>query len=125
MPINSQPASFIFRSEQSAQYLSEVFRERQVIKKYWSVVIGSPNQEEGEISVPLKEQTVRGRFKITLSDQEMENNVSIKAVMVTLSLSNLFLLNVPAVVCDNKKIVCSEYRLMGFEIYFEYLSKIS
>ncbi|CAB3985679.1 RNA pseudouridylate synthase domain-containing 4 [Paramuricea clavata] len=58
------------KSESSAQYLSEAFRERKVKKTYWSVVIGSPAQEQGDISVPLKEHAVNGRFKITLSGDE-------------------------------------------------------
>ena len=60
-----------FRSDNAAQYLGEVFRERKVEKTYWSVVVGSPNQEEGEISLPLREHTANGRFRITLSDGEM------------------------------------------------------
>jgi hypothetical protein len=66
-----------FRSEKAAQYLGESFRERIVEKSYWSVVIGSPNEEQGVISVPLKEHTVNGRYKITLSgDETLDGNVS-------------------------------------------------
>ena len=57
--------------------MSEVFRERKVKKTYWSVVIGSPSEEQGDISVPLKEHAVNGRFKITLSgDETLHPNVS-------------------------------------------------
>ncbi|XP_028396417.1 mitochondrial RNA pseudouridine synthase Rpusd4-like [Dendronephthya gigantea] len=61
------------KSEGAAQYLGEVFRERKVKKTYWSVVVGSPNEEEGHIRIPLKEQTVNGRFKITLSEEEISD----------------------------------------------------
>ena len=66
-----------FRSDSAAQYLGEAFKERKVEKLYWSVVIGRPNEDQGDISVPLKEHTVNGRFKITLSGNEtLDGNVS-------------------------------------------------
>lgn len=66
-------ANLLFRSEHAAQYLGEVFRERKVKKTYWSVAVGSPSEEEGHIRIPLKEQTVNGRFKITLSEDEISD----------------------------------------------------
>ena len=75
--IHSQINCLHFRSERSARYLSEAYRERKVEKTYWSVVIGSPGHEQGDISIPLKEHTVNGRFKITLSgDETLDGNVS-------------------------------------------------
>ena len=71
------------RTDEAAQFLGEVFRERKVKKTYWSVVLGSPSQEQGDICVPLKEHAVNGRFKIALSDDETMDNVSTVHVIRT------------------------------------------
>lgn len=50
----------IAKNRKSAEYLTKAFKDHQVTKKYWALVHGVPEQENGFITYPLKK--VRGSW---------------------------------------------------------------
>ncbi|XP_069136013.1 uncharacterized protein [Argopecten irradians] len=54
------------RTKEMAARLSEAFRERRVIKKYWVITKGIPSPSEGIIDIPMVEGSVDGRNRMAL-----------------------------------------------------------
>ncbi|XP_033747230.1 uncharacterized protein LOC117332438 [Pecten maximus] len=54
------------RTKEMAARLSEAFRDRRVIKKYWVITKGTPNPPEGIIDIPMMEGTVDGKNRMAL-----------------------------------------------------------
>lgn len=68
---------FFARSEQSAQYLAEMFRQNKIRKTYWSVTIGTPKYDQGDICIPIKEDVVNGHYKSTVDKGEQNKNIKV------------------------------------------------
>ena len=42
-----------------SKHIAQLFREQQVLKKYWAVVLGNPSIPKGVIDIPLKETLIK------------------------------------------------------------------
>ncbi|XP_058050183.1 pseudouridylate synthase RPUSD4, mitochondrial [Ahaetulla prasina] len=58
------------KDEMIAHRVQEMFKTRQVEKKYWAICIGKPEPEEGLVDIPIMEKEVeshQSHFKMTLA----------------------------------------------------------
>ncbi|XP_026527216.1 mitochondrial RNA pseudouridine synthase RPUSD4 [Notechis scutatus] len=58
------------KDEMIAHRVQEMFKTRQVEKKYWAICIGKPEPEEGIVDIPIMEKKVdshQSHFKMTLA----------------------------------------------------------
>ncbi len=49
----------VAKTRKAAQALAEAFKDRQVEKTYWALVVGAPRPREGEIDMPVAKRMVR------------------------------------------------------------------
>ncbi|XP_072163711.1 pseudouridylate synthase RPUSD4, mitochondrial-like [Diadema setosum] len=54
------------RSEMTARALHELFRKREIIKRYWVITVGVPSPREGILDMPMKEQEVAGKHRMVV-----------------------------------------------------------
>ena len=54
------------KSESYHKFLVDKFRQRQIKKSYWALVIGTPVPKTGVIDIPLCEAKVNNRYRITV-----------------------------------------------------------
>ncbi|XP_072423760.1 pseudouridylate synthase RPUSD4, mitochondrial [Chiloscyllium punctatum] len=67
---HSSGVMLLARDLQSAQAIRHLFRQHQVIKKYWVITVGVPVPAEGVIDIPIIEREVsspRKHFKMALA----------------------------------------------------------
>ncbi|XP_015284888.1 PREDICTED: RNA pseudouridylate synthase domain-containing protein 4 [Gekko japonicus] len=58
------------RDQETAHRIQELFRTRQVEKKYWAICVGAPEQTDGVVEIPIIEKEVESHqphFKMTLA----------------------------------------------------------
>ncbi|XP_034995994.2 pseudouridylate synthase RPUSD4, mitochondrial [Zootoca vivipara] len=58
------------RDEDTAHQIQQLFKTRQVEKKYWAICIGEPNPAEGLVDIPIMEKEAEGNqlhYKMTLA----------------------------------------------------------
>ncbi|XP_060106677.1 pseudouridylate synthase RPUSD4, mitochondrial [Heteronotia binoei] len=58
------------RDQDTAHRIQELFRTRQVEKKYWAICVGVPDPADGVVDIPIIEKKVEGHqshFKMTLA----------------------------------------------------------
>ncbi|XP_037083966.1 mitochondrial RNA pseudouridine synthase Rpusd4-like [Pollicipes pollicipes] len=60
-------AILVAKSLDSARRLHDLFREGRVVKTYWALVKGAPEQRRAVINMPVEEGTVSGRTRMTLA----------------------------------------------------------
>lgn len=63
-------ALLIARNSETAKELTTAFKARIIEKKYWAIVVGSPLQKSGEITLALLEKSETGRSEKTFVDEK-------------------------------------------------------
>ena len=71
----------IAKTKEASRKITKLFKENKVKKKYWAIVLGSPNNEKGKIILPLNKKFISGQEKIVgdyNSEKYAETHYSIK-----------------------------------------------
>ncbi|XP_014670729.1 PREDICTED: uncharacterized protein LOC106811571 [Priapulus caudatus] len=56
-------------TQKMAHRVQEMFKTKDIIKKYWAITIRVPDPREGIINIPMAEGTVDGKFRMTLKPE--------------------------------------------------------
>ncbi|XP_074641307.1 uncharacterized protein LOC141899053 [Tubulanus polymorphus] len=59
------------RTPQTVSRIKKMFKDREVIKKYWFITKGIPSPEEGVIDIPMKEVKVGNHFRMGLIPEKV------------------------------------------------------
>ena len=66
---NTSGILILAKTKEASRKITKLFKENKVEKKYWAVVLGVPNKENGKIILPLNKKFISGQEKIVI-DQD-------------------------------------------------------
>ena len=70
------------KSKSKHEYLTNLFRKRQLQKTYWTIVNGTPEPSEGVINIPLCESKFGDKFRMTvLPKYEKRKRISVTSAV--------------------------------------------
>ena len=66
------------KTKEMHKLLTNLFRQRKIIKKYWAILNGTPDTEQAIIDIPLGNIVLKGRHRLTLRPDYSNSNVTNK-----------------------------------------------
>ena len=66
------------KTEDKHNLLTNLFRQRKILKRYWAILNGTPNVDDGIIDIPLGSIKLKGRHRLTLQPDYSNSKVTNK-----------------------------------------------